>query len=68
MLKIIGTLLTILLILAISLLLYFLPSIIAIKVKHPNKLLIFVINLLTGWSVIGWIICLILVMVNGKDK
>lgn len=38
---------------------YFLPSIIAWWTVHPNKITIFVINLLLGWSLIGWIAALI---------
>ena len=37
--------------------LYFLPSLIAIKKKNTNA--ITVANLFFGWTIIGWIICLI---------
>lgn len=37
---------------------YFLPSIIASNRNHNNGVPIFIINLVTGWSVIGWFGCL----------
>lgn len=39
--------------------LYFLPSIIANNRNHKNTEAITVLNLLTGWTFLGWIICLI---------
>lgn len=39
--------------------LYFTPSFIAHFRKHPNLVGIFVLNLLLGWTLIGWIIALI---------
>jgi hypothetical protein len=38
---------------------YFMPTIVAIFRKHHQKLAIGVMNLLTGWTVIGWIAALI---------
>ena len=38
---------------------YFLPSIIASSRKHKNKLAIFLLNLLLGWTVLGWIVSLV---------
>ena len=35
--------------------LYFLPAIIAKSRKHPSTTGIFVLNLLLGWTVLGWI-------------
>jgi hypothetical protein len=34
---------------------YFLPFIIAMARDHRQKLAIFVLNLLLGWTVLGWI-------------
>jgi hypothetical protein len=39
--------------------LYFLPAIIASNIKHKNKDAIGVLNLLLGWTFIGWVIALI---------
>ena len=43
------------------LLLYFLPCIVGYNKKH-NAGVIFFINLLLGWSVIGWIVALIMAL------
>lgn len=40
----------------LSLILYFLPTIVASARSHHNTLAIFVLNFLTGWTVLGWII------------
>ncbi|MCL2679018.1 MAG: superinfection immunity protein [Dehalococcoidia bacterium] len=44
---------------AVSLALYFLPSIIAISRRHRNAAAIVLVNLFLGWSGVGWIITLI---------
>jgi hypothetical protein len=41
------------------LLLYFLPSIIALARSKRDLLAIFLLNLFLGWSVIGWIVALV---------
>lgn len=33
---------------------YFMPSLIAMSNNRPNKSAIFVLNLLLGWSFVGW--------------
>jgi hypothetical protein len=38
---------------------YFLPALVASHRKNPNATAIFVLNLLLGWSVIGWVIALV---------
>jgi len=35
--------------------LYFLPFFIAIAREHKNRLAIFLLNLLLGWTVLGWV-------------
>lgn len=45
---------------------YFLPTIIGFWKEKYNKNSILIINLLTGWSVIGWILSVILVA-SSKD-
>jgi len=44
---------------AISLAFYFLPTIVALVRHHGNTLAIFVANLLTGWTFVGWVIALV---------
>jgi len=41
------------------LILYFLPSIIALARNKRDTLAIFLLNLFLGWSVIGWIVALV---------
>lgn len=43
----------------IGLLVYFLPAIIAAIKKKRNLAAIIILNILTGWTFIGWIIALI---------
>ena len=38
---------------------YFLPSLIAFAREHKNKLAIFLLNLLLGWTVFGWVSSLV---------
>ena len=43
----------------ISLAIYFFPSYMALKRNHKNFIAIFALNLLTGWSFVGWVIALV---------
>ena len=38
---------------------YFVPSIIAALRSHPRRWSIFVLNLLLGWTVVGWVFALV---------
>lgn len=40
-------------------LVYFLPSVISEARHHRNDAAIFILNLLLGWTVLGWIVALI---------
>jgi len=42
-----------------GLVLYFLPSIIAVARSKRDTTAIFVLNLLLGWTAIGWVIALV---------
>lgn len=42
-----------------ALVVYFLPSLVAAGREHRNKAAIFVLNLLAGWTFIGWLIALV---------
>ncbi len=44
---------------ALGLILYFAPTIAAAYKKHEHTLWIFLLNLLFGWSVIGWLVSLL---------
>lgn len=45
--------------LVITAFLYFLPSLIAEMRGHESKIAIFIVNLLFGWTILGWLITLI---------
>ncbi len=49
-----GALLS-LLIFLIGLAIYFIPTIIALSRNHRNRLGIFLLNLLAGWTFLGWV-------------
>ena len=44
-----------LLVLIIFLVLYFIPTIIAFSYNRKNKVAIFVLNFLLGWTFFGWV-------------
>ena len=46
-------------VLAALLVLYFLPAIVAQKRSHHNRTAILVLDLLAGWTVLGWIIAMV---------
>jgi len=50
---------SILIIILITLSIYFFPVIVAISRKKRNGGAIFALNLLLGWSFIGWVIALV---------
>jgi len=50
---------TILVSLALSVLLYFLPTIVARGNHKLDTGAIFVLNLLTGWTFVGWVVALV---------
>jgi hypothetical protein len=43
----------------LPLVMYFLPSIIALARSKRDLLAIFMLNLFLGWSVIGWVVALV---------
>tara|TARA_R110000772_G_scaffold208623_1_gene319207 strand:- start:786 stop:1109 length:324 start_codon:yes stop_codon:yes gene_type:complete len=38
---------------------HFLPTIIALKKNHKNKVPIILINIFLGWSLVGWVVALV---------
>jgi hypothetical protein len=44
--------------------LYFLPSVIARSRRHHNAVSIFILNLLLGWTFIGWVVALVMAFSN----
>jgi uncharacterized protein YacL len=54
---------------AIILMFYFAPSFVAIKwTKKQNWRAILVLNILTGWTIAGWIICLVWAILQDKPS
>jgi hypothetical protein len=47
---------------------YFLPSAIAVARKHRNGSAVFMLNLLAGWTVIGWVICLVWAVIRDPSS
>lgn len=45
--------------LTILLVLYFVPSVVAMVRHHRNRTAIEVLNLFLGWTVLGWIVALV---------
>jgi hypothetical protein len=52
----------VLILLIVLVLAYFLPSFLAYQRKAPDQNTVAVINLLLGWTVIGWIVALALAL------
>lgn len=44
-----------LILIAISAILYFIPSVVAWKRNHPQKTPIIALNVLLGWTLLGWV-------------
>lgn len=44
------------------------PSIIAFKKNHPHRLFILILNILLGWTFIGWIAALVWALLPEKDN
>lgn len=55
-------------IIILSIFIYFIPTIIACKKDHKNKMIIFVVNLLSGYSIIGWIVSFVWALSNFDIK
>jgi hypothetical protein len=51
---------------AVALMIYFLPTYIAVQRDQPNALAIFALNLFLGWSLIGWVGSLVWALVNQR--
>ena len=45
---------------------YFLPAIAAVMRRHNNKSAIWILNLLLGWTVLGWIVALVWAHTNNR--
>ena len=43
----------------ISLIIYFVPTVVAMHRGHRNKVAIIILNIFVGWSFIGWVVALV---------
>lgn len=43
----------------VALALYFIPALVAGYGEHPQRTAIFVLNLLLGWTLVGWVLALV---------
>ena len=53
---------------ALSFALYFLPFIIASSRRHPQTLVIFVLDFFLGWTLIAWLALLLWAIVGASDR
>jgi len=53
-------------VLIIGLAFYFIPTIIALSKNRKDKAGIFVVNILLGWTFIGWVVSLAWAVTEGK--
>jgi len=59
---------TMVIFLIVAVAVYFIPTWIAYARKHHNANAIFVVNLLLGWSFIGWVVALVWALTVVKPK
>lgn len=57
----------IIILVSISLLIYFFPTIVGVLRRHKNTLAIGLLNLFLGWTLLGWVGALIWAATN-QDK
>ena len=51
-----------------TLVIYFLPTIVAVSYNNKNTISIFTLNLCLGWTVLCWYLALILALTNESDE
>lgn len=54
--------------LAVLAAIYFLPAIVAALVKNPQAGAIFILNMLLGWTGIGWVVALVWAFVISSKR
>ena len=57
-----------LLLLLIAALVYFAPALVAYQRGHENITAIFVLNVLLGWTFVGWVIALVWAFTNNNRR
>ena len=59
---------SVIIVLVVSFVLYFLQSIIAWNSEKPNFLAIFVLNLFLGWTLVFWVLALVWSLYKTSEK
>jgi threonine/homoserine/homoserine lactone efflux protein len=47
---------------------YFLPALIAVRRDHENDSAIILLNLLLGWTVVGWVVALVWAVLADQER
>lgn len=63
-----GAVLFLLLAVLVGLLLYFLPTLLAWTLGGTPVLRMLWVNALLAWTVLGWVICLVWVLIHSPDQ
>lgn len=58
----------VLLVWLIYLFVYIIPTLVAYRRKLPNKKRILLLNILAGWTVVGWIVSMVLALKKTPSK
>lgn len=66
----IGILLVLLFIIGVVLgaFIYFLPTYVAGKKDHSNFVIILIVNLLFGWTLLGWLVCIVWACIDTSNN
>ena len=59
---------TLIFLLLLGVIIYFLPLFVALGGKHRNAVAIFLLNLFLGWSLIGWLAALVWAVAGAENK
>lgn len=59
---------SVIIVLTVSLILYFLPSIVAWYSEKPNFLAILVLNIFLGWTLVFWVLALVWSLYKTSEK
>lgn len=51
----------------LGLFVYFIPSIIALWRNHTSRVMVILLNILLGWTFVGWLIALIFALAGKSD-
>ncbi len=63
-----GQLVSSLLFLAMGVFLYFLPTIVAVSRKHQNAAAIAMLNILLGWTFLGWVVAIVWAFTESRSR